>query len=81
VVSKIPGIATISASSVYRVLKAEGYSVYKRTMKPGLRDEHKAARLKWCLDYKDWTLEQWKDVIWTDETSVQLGGVRGKRTV
>ena len=28
-----------------------------------------------------WTLEKWKNVIWTDETSVQIGGVRGKRRV
>jgi hypothetical protein len=38
-------------------------------------------RLAWCLLYKDWTLEDWKNVIFTDETSVQMGGVRGKRRV
>jgi len=26
-------------------------------------------------------MEDWKNVIWTDETSVQLGGIRGKRRV
>ena len=34
-------------------------------------------RLKWCLDHKDWTLEDWKNVIWSDETSVTMGGQRG----
>jgi hypothetical protein len=29
-------------------------------------------RLNWCLAYKDWTLEDWKNVIWLDETSVVL---------
>lgn len=38
-----------------------------------MRDE----RLKWALDYKDWTLDDWKMVIWTDETSVVLGHRRG----
>jgi len=71
----------ISPSSVYRTLKAEGYSVYKRTVKPGLKKEDKDARLAWCLERKDWTLEQWKRIVWTDETSVQLGGVRGRRRV
>jgi hypothetical protein len=37
--------------------------------------------LEWCLKYKDWKLEDWKNVIFIDETSVQLGGVRGKRRV
>jgi hypothetical protein len=36
-VSNIPGISSVSASSVYRDLKAEGYGVYKRTTKPGLK--------------------------------------------
>lgn len=35
------------------------------------------ARLQFCLRYKDWTLEQWKNVIWTDETSILLGHRRG----
>ena len=36
-------------------------------------------RLDWCLEYKDQTLKDWKNIIQTDETSVQLGGVRGRR--
>src|SRR5450432_819026 len=58
-----------------------GYSSYKRTIKPGLKDEDKERRLKWYLDHKDWILEDWKNVIWTDETSVQLSSVRGKRRI
>ncbi|KAJ5941766.1 hypothetical protein N7516_001934 [Penicillium verrucosum] len=42
------------------------------------------ARLAWCLEHRDWTLEDWKNVIWTDETSVILlhrrGGYRIWRT-
>ncbi|EQB44548.1 hypothetical protein CGLO_16699 [Colletotrichum gloeosporioides Cg-14] len=32
----------------------------------------KAERFAWCLCYKDWILEDWKKVIWSDETSVVL---------
>lgn len=71
----------ISPSTVYRVLKKNKYGVYKRTVKPGLTKEARKARYDWCYERKDWTLEQWKRVIWTDETSVQLGGVRGRRRV
>ncbi len=79
-----PGITpkeALSASTIYRTLKANGYRVYKRTIKPGLNKAQKDARLNWCLKYKDWTLEDWKDVIFTDKTSVQKGGVRGRRRV
>ena len=34
-------------------------------------------RLKWCFAHRDWTLEEWKDVIQSDETSVVLNHRRG----
>ncbi|KAF4216556.1 hypothetical protein CNMCM8980_001993 [Aspergillus fumigatiaffinis] len=65
--------AGISYSSVLRILKRHGYKAVKQTTKPGLTDEMKQKRLQFCLAHKDWTLEDWKNVIWTDETSVSLG--------
>ena len=38
-----------SPSTVYRILKKQGYRVYKRTVKPGLNQKQKDARLAWCL--------------------------------
>ena len=37
----------------------------------------KKARLEWCLAHEHWTLEDWKNATWTDETSVVLGHRRG----
>jgi transposase len=79
--SKLDILNAISPKTVYNVLKENGYSSCKRTIKPGLKDDDKERRLKWCLDHEDWTLEDWKNVIWTDETSVQLGGIRGRRRI
>ncbi|KAH7558222.1 Transposase [Bipolaris maydis] len=67
----------ISASTVWRVLRAAGYRKTKPTRKPGLTQEMRSARLKWALEHKDWTLEDWKNVIWTDETSVVINHRRG----
>ena len=36
------------------------------------------ARLQWCYKYRKY---DWKHVIFSNETSVQLGGVRGRRRV
>jgi hypothetical protein len=47
-------------------------------MKPGLTPAMREARLQFCLRHKDWTLEDWKNVIWSDETLVVLGSRRGK---
>jgi hypothetical protein len=77
-VSGTPGWQPVSQTTVWRVLSEAGYGVYKRTVKPGLTEEMKAARLAWCLKYRHWKLEDWKNIVFSDETSVQLGGVRGK---
>ena len=57
------GWQPISPSTVYQVLKEHSYRVYKRTVKLGLTKEQMEERLKWCLEHKDWTLEDWKNVI------------------
>ena len=33
----------------------------------------KEARLAFALEYEHWTLEDWKNVIWSNETSIILG--------
>jgi transposase len=69
--------AGISQSSTLRILKRSGLSKTKPTWKPGLTDAAKKRRLQFCLDHADWTLEDWKNVIWTDQTSIVLGHRRG----
>jgi len=58
-----------------------GYSQCKLIVKSGLNELNMAERLAWCLEREYWTLEEWKDVIFTDETAVQLESIRGKRRV
>lgn len=67
----------ISASSIRRILKSMGFRKTKPTRKPGLTRKMRMERKQWCLEHQDWTLEDWKNVIWTDETSVVLGHRRG----
>jgi len=67
----------ISATTVWRILREAGFQKTKPTRKPGLTKRMKDERLQWCLEHEDWTLEDWKNVIWTDETSVVLLHKRG----
>jgi transposase len=67
----------ISAITIWRILKKAGFNKTKPTRKPGLTKKMKEDRLKWCIDHKDWTLEDWKRVIWSDETAVVLLHRRG----
>ena len=47
--------------------------IYVAAEKPGVHSENVAARLEWALRYKDWTIEDWKHVIWCDESSLWVG--------
>jgi transposase len=67
----------ISASLVKLILKSAGFRKTKPTRKPGLTKKMKEDQLAWCLAHRDWTLEDWKSVIWSDETSVILLHRRG----
>ena len=53
----------ISRSSALPILKKYGLTRVKPTRKPGLNPVQRAARLAFCLDHKDWTLEDWQRVI------------------
>ena len=71
----------ISPMSIWRILRSQGYSKVKPTRKPGLTKDMKAKRLAWCLAHKDWTLDDWRKVLWSDETSVVYGQRRGGERV
>ncbi|KAI0221161.1 hypothetical protein LSAT2_027440 [Lamellibrachia satsuma] len=40
--------------------------------KPLLQPQTVKARLWYTRQYKDWTVEQWNNVLWSDESSFQL---------
>jgi len=67
----------ISPRSALRILHKYGLNNVKPTRKPGLNPIQRKARLQFCLLHQHWTLEDWKRVIWSDETSVILGQRRG----
>lgn len=68
---------TISPMTVWRILRAAGMKKTKPTRKPGLTEKMRRDRFEFCLRYEHWTLEDWKRVIWSDETSVILNHRRG----
>jgi transposase len=73
--------AGISHSSCLSILKRHNFSSCKPTWKPGLTDDARRGRLAFARAHAHWTLEDWKDVTWTDETSVVLGHRRGSQKV
>jgi hypothetical protein len=49
--------------------------------KPLLSAVHRKKRLAFALKYQNWTVEDWKKVIWSDETKINRIGSDGKQWV
>ena len=67
----------LKKEAVRKILKKQGFRKVKRTTKPGLDKRQRQARYQWALKFKGWTLEDWKRVCFSDETSIQVGHRRG----
>jgi len=44
----------------------------KKTKKPFLSKKHKQERLKWARAHQHWTVDDWRRVIFSDETKINL---------
>jgi hypothetical protein len=71
----------VSAMTIHRILRAQKMGKRKPSWKPGLTDAMRAARYEFAKKYEHWKLEDWKNVIWSDETSVILGHRQGAMRV
>jgi DDE superfamily endonuclease/Transposase len=69
----------ITAQTVHRHLKAAGMKAVTKKKMPFLSQRHCQARMDFALAHKDWTLEDWKRVVWSDETKINRLGSDGKK--
>lgn len=60
----------VSAITVRRALREEGLAARVQWKKPLLKRKHVLARLRFAQKYENWTIEDWKHVIFSDETKV-----------
>lgn len=62
----------VSHDTVNRRLNEAGLPSRVARKKPFISDTNVEKRLNWCLKYKDWTVEQWKRVLFCDESAFTL---------
>lgn len=60
----------ISPDTVCRALKEAGMKAITKKKKPCLQSRHIRQRLEFGLRHQHWTVEDWKRVIWSDETKI-----------
>ncbi|KAJ8349252.1 hypothetical protein AAFF_G00170580 [Aldrovandia affinis] len=57
----------ISTSTVQRRLRESGLHGRIAAKKPLLRKNNKKKRIAWAKKHREWKLDQWKSVLWSDE--------------
>lgn len=67
--------------TIRRSLRRAGLYAGAKTNKPLLGRRHKKARLEFAHMYRDWTPEDWKAVMWSDETKICRLGNPGRKWV
>lgn len=67
---------SISVTTVKRRLYKAGLYGRVAMKKPLLRRQNKQKRLNWAREHQHWTLEQWNNVLWTDESKFEIFGSR-----
>lgn len=60
----------VSSNTVRRALREARLKAVKKVKKPMLSARHRKVRLNWALRHRDWTVADWKKVIWSDESKI-----------
>ncbi|RYG91636.1 hypothetical protein EON65_59370 [archaeon] len=63
-------IAQISASTARSMLHQEGLKAMHMVERPLLTRAHKRSRLEFAKAHRDWTMDDWKQVIFSDEAVI-----------
>ena len=77
--SIIPNL--VSSKTVRQVLKRHSLKAVTKKKKPLLSAVHRKKHLTFALKYQNWTVEDWKRIIWSDETKINRIGSDGKQWV
>lgn len=71
----------ISYSGTRKMISQLGFDCSLKKKKSLITTKHAKARLRWAKEHRDWTVDQWKKVIYSDETRINLWGSDGAKYV
>ena len=67
----------LSTSRVKQILNENGLKGVIKKKKPFLSLKHQKARMEFVKKYENWTEDDWRRVIWSDETKINFFGSDG----
>ena len=76
-VQRLSGLQ-VTVQTIRNALKAEGMMAGGKKKKPLLQRRHYKARMDFCHRYKHYTEDDWKRLLFTDETKINRFGSDGK---
>ena len=68
----------VSVQTVRRALREHGLVAIEKPRKPLLTKRHQKLRLEWAKAHQYWTMDDWKRVVWSDETKINRFGSDGR---
>jgi hypothetical protein len=63
----------VTTETVRLALKERGIKLHSAAKKPNISPKNIQQRKDWCRNVSEWPDEEWRKVIWSDESSVELG--------
>lgn len=69
----------ITTQTVRNMLKRNGLKSAVKVKKPLLKAKHRKQRLEFAKKYQHWTTEDWRQVIFSDETKINRFGSDGRK--
>ena len=58
----------VSTKTVRLELHGMGFQSRAAACRPHITKSHAKHRMEWCKAHQHWTVEQWKHVLWSDES-------------
>ena len=62
-------------------MKKAGMKAVVKKKRPLLSKKHRQERLDFALSHQDWTVDDWRRVVWSDETKINCLGSDGWKWV
>ena len=72
---------SISSRTIHRELKRAGLKPIVKKKRPFLSSTHRRKRLEFAERHQHWTVDDWKRVVWSDETKINRLGSDGRKYV
>lgn len=69
---KSAAVLQCSIRTAYRRLAEAGIRSYRPAIRIPLSVDHKKRRKQWCQEHSTWSQEQWRAVMWSDESRFTL---------